>query len=622
MGLPDKGEMNMYGYQAPYAHNYGRTTQNGFGGINAALSADNGEVLSLLDMCSDNYPLLSTRPQRWRCGKCPTDIIGSTVYDGADVCVYMPSGFYNYCFHIWNRDYPYNTGTNEHHVELATCGNYIIIMPHMMAFDLRCRSTIEITTDEFIQEKWARYSEGQLFEVRGGYPVSESGVIKEIEGLYQMKNGAPDYLGAVFFDMKNTVSYPFTISNGSYAGEPATGNKLTFNPSQDEAVNAFRHVFRVGDSIKISKCTHEQCNKTVVVREIGDSGELIFDDNTFEMPDGATSFNETNAVVERNIPELDIIFTHDNRVWGAKRQNIYCSKAGDPLIWSDYESLADGCWWADTGCPDLYKIQGGCSYTYPRFFSEKHIYTVYGDTPENFTIIPLEAPGVVYGANSSLATVNGMLIYLSRNGFMGYTGSFPKKLDHNLGNVIIEDAMSVSTGTKYYTYARTGYNSMHLYVYDSELGLWHEERVPTGGIQAFFGNISTYMSCGDGHYWSLGAVKTDSPPVDYEETGGYYGDTPMGKVQFADVTMDSVNRKQLKDIIIRHDIGGELTVRLYIDDVLDDSFTKVLTGEGKRTTILPCVPKRCDHWHLELEGEGPWVVYSIAANYIEGSTKK
>lgn len=267
----------MYGYQAPYAHNYGRTTQNGFGGINAALSADNGEVLSLLDMCSDNYPLLSTRPQRWRCGKCPTDIIGSTVYDGADVCVYMPSGFYNYCFHIWNRDYPYNTGTSEHHVELATCGNYIIIMPHMMAFDLRCRGTIEITTDEFIQEKWATYSEGQLFEVRGGYPVSESGVIKEIEGLYQMKNGAPDYLGAVFFDMKNTVSYPFTISNGSYAGEPATGNKLTFNPSQDEAVNAFRHVFRVGDSIKISKCTHEQCNKTVVVREIGDSGDEFLD---------------------------------------------------------------------------------------------------------------------------------------------------------------------------------------------------------------------------------------------------------------------------------------------------------------------------------------------------------
>ena len=34
--------MNMYGYQAPYAHNYGRTTQNGFGGIIAAASINGG----------------------------------------------------------------------------------------------------------------------------------------------------------------------------------------------------------------------------------------------------------------------------------------------------------------------------------------------------------------------------------------------------------------------------------------------------------------------------------------------------------------------------------------------------------------------------------------------------
>ena len=87
MWLPDEGEMNMYGYQAPYAHNYGRTTQNGFGGINAALGADNGEVLSLLDMCSDNYPLLSTRPERWLSGTYTGNIIAAANVNGRDAYI-------------------------------------------------------------------------------------------------------------------------------------------------------------------------------------------------------------------------------------------------------------------------------------------------------------------------------------------------------------------------------------------------------------------------------------------------------------------------------------------------------------------------------------------------------
>ena len=213
-----------------------------------------------------------------------------------------------------------------------------------------------------------------------------------------------------------------------------------------------------------------------------------------------------------------------------------------------------------------------------------------------------------------------MLFYLSDNGFMAYTGSYPQKVDTQLGNKRFINARAASDGRKYYVqcYEWDGLDSggRHFYVYDTLYGVWHEESTDAQ-IQGFFPGVNLEAAYG-GEIWTLG--KPNQRPV--SPTGGLVSDTPTGKVVFADFTMDSVNRKQLKDIIIRHDIGGELTVRLYIDDVLDDSFTRTLTGAGKRTSILPCVPKRCDHWHLELEGPGPWVVYSVAANYIEGSAKK
>lgn len=621
----------MYGFYAPYGHNYGRTTQNGFGGINANKSADNGEVLSLLDMTSDEYPLLATRPQRWRCGKYEGNIIGYGVSNGRrayvskseDVCT----------FHYAGKEYPFASDADK--LSIAAVGDFIVLFPVLKYFDIRSLKVLSITGEDFLANfgryggsdsfgpmieytedgvtKEYTFEEGEIFAVRtdaeGGGTLN-----RNVKGMYRYSLTRAVFVGDIFGDMRNITECPITISNGEYAGEPATGNVLKFNPQTTMQIRDARNNFRVGDAIKITGCTHEDCNKTVVIREIGENGELIFYDNTFEMPEGVTSFDEASATVQRDIPVLDIMFEHNNRVWGAQGRNIYCSKAGDPLIWSDYESLGDGCWWADSGNTEPYGITGGCSYTYPRFFSEKCIYTIYGDTPGEFTIIPTRAHGVLYGSRDSLSVVNGMLMYLSPNGFMGYTGSLPQKLDYNLGNERIKSAISITDGVKLYSYVKQG-SSMHFYVYDPARGMWAEESTP-GNIEGLWHIEELTMACA-GHFWTLG--KVSEKPID-EETDGYYGDTPHGKVVFADFTMDSVGKKQLKDIIIRHE--GELEVRLYIDDEQDHSFTKTIRGAGKHVTELPCVPKRCDHWHLELEGNGPWTVYSIAANYLEGSTKK
>lgn len=635
MGLPDEGEMNMYGYQAPYAHNYGRTTQNGFGGINAALSADNGEVLSLLDMCSDNYPLLSTRPERWLAGTYTGDIIAAANVNGRDAYIRENTpGNYTFVYNL--SEYDFSSNFNPQRGKIVGLGSYILLFPFGMYLDTRARSITQLTAADYaanLKEGGGfnrtvtitsssgvsythTFSEGELFQVTG----TLDGSLGNVAGIYEYSQGYARRIGFKFGDMKSKVVLSCKFSDGTYAGESAAGNTIELQYDSTTEMNLYPNLFRPGDAVKISGCaTVEANNKTAVIREVN-GDKLVFYENTFTLPEGQTGYTEDSVTIERDIPELSIVFSHNNRLWGANGRSIYCSKAGDPFIWSDYESLADGCWWADSGCTDLYGITGGFAYEYPRFFSDEHIYTVYGNTPEDFSISCVEAKGTPIEEDESFATAGGVLFYLSDIGFMAYTGSYPQKIDTQLGNKRFINARAASDGRKYYVqcYEFDGLTmgNRHFYVYDTLYGVWHEESAEAE-IQGFFPGFNLCAAYG-GEIWTLG--KPNQRPV--APTGGYVSDTPTGKVVFADFTMDSVNRKQLKDIIIRHDIGGELTVRLYIDDVLDDSFTKTLTGAGKRTSVLPCVPKRCDHWRLELEGPGPWVVYSVAANYTEGSAKK
>lgn len=634
MGLPDEGEMNMYGYQAPYAHNYGRTTQNGFGGINAALGADNGEVLSLMDMCSDNYPLLSTRPERWLAGTYTGKIIAAANVNGSDA--YIRRNASGYTFVYKGTEYDFSSEMSPTRGRIVGLGSYILLFPFGMYLDTRARSITQLTAAEYaanLKEGGGfnrtatitdssgvsysyTFSEGELFNVTG----TLDGSLGHVAGIYEYSQGYARRIGFEFGDMRSKVVLSCKFSDGTYAGESAAGNTLELQYNTTTEMNLYPNLFRPGDAVKISGCaTVEANNKTAVIREVN-GNKLIFYENTFTLPEGQTGYTEDSVTIERDIPKLRIVFSHNNRLWGANGRSIYCSKAGDPFIWSDYESLADGCWWADSGCTELQGITGGFAYEYPRFFSKEHIYTVYGDTPDNFSINCIEAKGTSFTEDESFAMVGGVLFYLSENGFMAYTGSYPQKIDTQLGNKRFNNGRAASDGRKYYVQCHDAdgptIGSMHLFVYDTLYGIWHEERT-NGYIEGFMYEKGLCAAYG-GEIWTLG--KPNQRPA--APTGGYVSDTPTGKVIFADFTMDSVNRKQLKDIIIRHDIGGELTVRLYIDDVLDDSFTKTLTGAGKRTSVLPCVPKRCDHWRLELEGPGPWVVYSVAANYTEGSAKK
>lgn len=611
--------MNMIVNGAPYTHNYGRTTQNGFGGINASNGAASGEVLSLLDMTSDEYPLLATRPRRWQADGYSGEVIGAASVNGMMTYIRRDEGK---CYFAYGNEEYELPNVSAKRAQIVNVGDYVLLLPFYWYYDLRASQATQMTGTEYraaqtdsgtisktatINGEEHNFAEGELFYVTEDEETT--GTLNYVEGLYKYSSGGAEKLGDIVGSMYGKVVLSCTF----------TDSTLELNYSTTAEVNKYPNYFRAGDAVKIDGCmTQENNNKTAIIREVN-GNVLKFYEGTFTMPDNQSTYTESAVTVMRDIPELDIVFSHNNRAWGAKGRNIYCTKQGDPLVWSDYDSLADGSWWADSGSEDFGGITGGAAYVYPRFFSSEHIYTIYGDTPADYSISVTTAKGTPSGENESFAVVGSLLIYLSWNGFAAYSGGYPQKIDSELGNRMFKNAIAASDGRKYYVQCREwdgiSEGDRHVYVYDTFTGLWHEETTPDK-IEGFVYENNLYAMFG-------GTIMTMGKPYKTPYSGGVImpEDEFTGKVIFNDYTMDTVSRKQVKEIIIRHEVSNSLTARIFIDGVLDPSFTKTIPQGGKQTTRISGIPKRCDRWRLELEGDAPWRVWSIAYEYYEGSTK-
>ena len=626
-GLPTGG-IRMFVNNAPYSHNYGRTTQNGFGGISASPSAGNGEVLSLLDMTSDEYPLLATRPKRWRAGTYTGNVIAAAEVNGRMAYIKAnPTGSGSRLSFVYgSREIGFDSNYDPTRGKIVACGDYVLRFPFKMYFDTRAQSATQMTAAEYTAAQkedggFAQtvtiggvphtFKEGELFYVTGQL----DGSLGHVEGLYKYSYGYADFIGYEFEEMDKEL----------ILGAKFTQNSIELTYRTTLEINLYPNQFRAGDAVKIRGCTGEAeaNNKTVIIREVR-GNTLKFYDDTFTLPDGETEWEAFNIGIKRDIPDVDIVFSHKNRLWAAKGRSIYCTNQGDPLVWADYDSLAGGSWWADTGNSEVYGITGGISYGgYPRFFSEEHIYTVYGDTPADFSIYDLRAKGTPWGESESFAVVDGMLIYLSDAGFMAYTGGYPQKIDTALKKSRYEEALAVSDGRKYYVqcheYEKNDleYISRHLFVYDAQTGLWHEETTD-GTIEGLCYVDSNLYLFSAGEKWTLGTAYRK--PTDGD--GQWHPESDLiGRVEFNDYTLDSVSKKQVKEIIIRHEVEGCLTAKVLIDGVPDPSFTKTIPAGNKGITRITGIPKRCDRWRLRLEGKAPWRVFSIAYEYYEGSTK-
>lgn len=404
-----------------------------------------------------------------------------------------------------------------------------------------------------------------------------------------------------FGSLESEKSGSATIKDGTFVGEPAKGNTIYM-----AGVN-FKNYFKQGDAVTISGAAkHKENNKTAVIREI-DGENLRFYENTFVIGSGGDSETLT---IKRAVPDMDFICENENRLWGCKGDTIYASKLGDPFNFNVFDGVATDSYAVNVGSSGDFT---GCVkfLGHTCFFKEESIYKVYGNKPSNFQVMGSGSLGVESGSAGSLAIASERMFYLSRAGFVVYTGGIPQDIGKAFGDVAYSRATAGTDGRKYYVSAENQ-GVYFLFVYTPSSGMWHKE----GGlwINSFAYLKGLYMLEENGRLWFLG--ERENVPVGAEPESDF-----DSMVEFADFEEGSPNKKRIAKLQLRIEMeeGAKVTVFLQFDSSGVWEEVQVVKADRKKSFYLPIIPRRCDHFRIKIEGRGQWKLHSLVKEIAHGS---
>ena len=327
---------------------------------------------------------------------------------------------------------------------------------------------------------------------------------------------------------------------------------------------------------------------------------------------------ESNLCLERRMPLLDFIIESNNRLWGCRYgedidgnivNEIYASKQGDFKNWNCFMGVSTDSYSASCGTDG--QFTGAITHLgYPLFFKENYIHKVYGNYPANYQVQSTACRGVQKGCEKSLAIVNEVLYYKSRNGVCAYDGSLPSEISSVLGEIAYSNAVGCGHNNKYYVSMKNTQNDkFELLVCDTAKGLWHKE----DNIQ-----IDDFCSC-DGELYAIskgqiitmfGSGVKDNTNVKWMAETGIIG-TVMA------------DKKYISNIIVRMSlqIGTKVIFSIQYDSCGEWETVYTAMGVNLGSFSIPLKPRRCDHFQLKIEGVGEARILSMTKTLEQGSDR-
>ena len=592
----------------PYKASIRKYTQVQFGGLRHNINCSDGEIFDMENISMDSYPYLTVREKRGKYIQAQGE--ATQIYaDNGAMLIVAPSGITYNGIHIADTVSPETA-------ELVRFGDRVVLMPDKKVINLKYKLIGFYEQVADLPETAELYDGAAVRNLMSG----------EVH-LYVWDGGAWVDNGKLVTDMDAVVENEAAVfMDGTLYDEKATANtiKLT-NVSAYELTEVMG--FREGDAVTITGCTKlTSNNKTPVLRQIEGVDKnnmelgvyLRFSDFCFTMPENAdgttaTEYTESSITIERKAPELDLIFEHENRLWGAKGKEIFASKLGDPFNWNCFEGLSTDSYYLQT--QDKGEITAGISFGYPRFFREDSMTTVYGSIPSAFQTQRTELSGVKSGEKNSLERMGGLLFWLSADGVVIYDGSKTYLQEQVFGDWPISKVISKAGGRKLYMAADLGKHPFadgeRLYAvlcYDAQSGLWTKENNP--GIKSM-----TYM---DGTVYALTSDRIITMNGLCGKETAEIGISSY--VEFGDFTDGDLNRKAVNRVQLRMELeeGAWVSVKIRYDSE-EWTTLKYLEAGKKRSVYIPVIPRRCDHYRIRIDGGGKWTLYAMARELYIGS---
>lgn len=592
----------------PYNSGIGKLTQVQFGGLRHHINCGDGEFFDMQNLTAENYPLVSVRKKRGRMeGSVSEEVTQIYADNGAMITVDALGMSYN-GYRFYSALYDYKK------TKFVRFGDRVVIMPDKKVLNLKYKILGWGTKDIL----------PATAEINDAYAVLDQGT-----GNYEVYiwNGTQFVSNGKLVQRMEIESGEDVASfeDGTIYGESATANTIRLKQTTYQYL--IGQGFKVGDAVTISGCeTIPENNKIAIIREIApvgtetENGVLIrFSDYCFKMPEGTdgqtvTKYQENAVTIKRDVPELKVIFEHENRLWGANGKEIFASKLGDPFNWNCFDGLSTDSFYLQT--QDKGEITAGISFGYPRFFREDSMTTVYGSMPSAFQTQVTELLGVKQGEQLSLERMGGILLWLSNKGIVMYDGDQVYLQDQVFGDWKISKVISKADAAKCYVHADIGKHPLAdgerllaLFCYDATKGIWTKEDDP--GIRSM-----TYM---DGVIYALAGTRILM--LDSEgELNGEYG-AIESFAEFGDFTDGSPNRKAVSKVQLRMEVGegAFVLVKIRYNSSGEWMTIKTIEAGNKRSVYIPVIPHRCDHYRIRIEGAGDWTLYSMARELYIGS---
>ena len=609
-----------------------------FGGYNHNLRIGEGEFYEMKNLTSADYPVLSPRPKRGEY-TFPTLTANPSSLISKDALCYVDEGtlyinknavdgleLLHDCSTCPNR-----LNCKNRNDEAKVCpktmvsmGAYIIIMP----------DKVWVNT----QPKDGDEQFGNIEATFTASTGSASYTLCKIDGE-EYKNKVTDAEGNVTEEKEvpalpieptepknldlwiDTSEEPHTLKMYSatekmWVAVPTTYVKISFpNTTYD-----LTKLFAEGDGltfmgIEPSSLSHLEDSPSVVWA-VGEKHIIVTG-----ILDKVTNQDLTKMAITitRKIPDMDFIVESSNRLWGCRYglqgdqvvNEIYASKLGDFKNWNSFAGISTDSYVASVGTDG--QFTGAITHLgYPIFFKENCMHKVYGNYPANYQIQTTTCRGVQKGCHKSLAIVNEVLYYKSRSAVCAYDGSLPVEISSALGDVSYSDAVAGSLGNKYYVSMRDA-EDYHLFVYDTQKGMWHrEDNTQAVEFCNCRGNLY-YIDYADRKIKTVRELGDDegineSDPIKWQAITGVIG-------------TNSPDKKYISRLNVRLYIEVGATVVIFAEYDSSGEWEHLFTKPGIKlgSFTIPVKPKRCDHMRLRIDGTGVAKIYSICKTVEQGS---
>lgn len=398
----------------------------------------------------------------------------------------------------------------------------------------------------------------------------------------------------IFPDKKyyNVESKKFEDMEATYEG-----TKLNFTESTITKTGV-SFPFGEGDAVKISGCSNNANNKTLIIRGV-DNGVLTFYENSF------TAGEESGTVtIKREVPDLEFICESNYRLWGTKDNTIYASKFSDPLNFFVFDGLSSDSYYIDVGSDGAFT---GCVpySSHICFFKENTLHKLYGTKPSNFQITTANVYGVQSGSERSMQIVNEQLLYKGVGGVYAYTGGVPELISECFGNKRFSDAVACCDGEKYYISMKQG-DKWSMFAYDVLKNIWLRED-DTQAVDMAFHNGKVYFLDSEGGLYYIDKT-ADRNKVEWEAV-------------LCTINETINERKVYSKFHLRVDLdkGAWIAVDVKTDNEPRWKQVYITHNSRARTLSVPIMPVRCDSVDIRLRGKGKCTIKTFIREFTTGS---